>query len=272
MPEDTCVTNDYASKEKAFLESLKADTGRDLGQWMQAISDQNLGHRNDTIDWLRHQGFIFSKASWLERIHHNGGKPIYLSELPPDQPSAPQASRPALRLVASNPDVAPRPQRLHEPKRPAIVPAPASGAAVKSQAPAALPMGLKPAPRVKPKPETDGIKDTIAKAKAFAPLARHLIDELLGAVPEISIVPKRNHLEFGASEVFGALVLSPKGLRLCLDLGERAFSDTIVKTRLPSVVIRLPVNLTHMIVLDDARQLDPALMGLIQSANHRLNG
>jgi len=266
------VTNDYASKEKAFLESLKADTGRDLGQWMQAIKEQDLAHRNDTIDWLRHQGFIFAKASWLERIYHNGGRPIYLSELPPNQPSAPKASRPALRLVASNPGVPPSPQRIDQPKGPAISPVPASGAALKSPAPVSLPIGLKSATREKSKSDADGVKDTIARAKAFAPLARHLLDELLGAVPKISIVVKRNHLEFGAPDVFGALVMSPKGLRLCLDLGERAFSETIVKTRLPSVVIRLPVNLTHMIVLEDARQLDAALLDLIKSANQRLNG
>ena len=68
---------DYGAKEREFLAGLQADTGRDLAQWMAAIDGAGLAHRNDIIDWLRRQGFMFSKASWLERIHHNGGRPLY---------------------------------------------------------------------------------------------------------------------------------------------------------------------------------------------------
>ena len=68
---------DYGAKEKEFIAGLEEDTGRDLAGWMEAIDEAGLGHRNDIIDWLRQQGFLFSKASWLERIHHNGGRPIY---------------------------------------------------------------------------------------------------------------------------------------------------------------------------------------------------
>ena len=71
------MATDFGEKEREFIDGLKENTGRDLGEWMQAISAAGLGHRNDIIDWLRHKGFMFSKASWLERIHHNGGKPIY---------------------------------------------------------------------------------------------------------------------------------------------------------------------------------------------------
>jgi hypothetical protein len=68
---------DYGEKERAFIGGLTENTGRDLAAWMAAISAADLPHRNDIIDWLRRQGFMFSKASWLERIHHNGGRPIY---------------------------------------------------------------------------------------------------------------------------------------------------------------------------------------------------
>jgi len=68
---------DYGEKERAFIDGLKENTGRDLSAWMAAISAEALPHRNHIIDWLRRQGFMFSKASWLERIHHNGGRPIY---------------------------------------------------------------------------------------------------------------------------------------------------------------------------------------------------
>ena len=71
------MSADYAEKEREFLACLEADTGRDLEAWMAAIETQGLTERNEIIDWLREQGFLFSKASWLERIHNNSGKPIY---------------------------------------------------------------------------------------------------------------------------------------------------------------------------------------------------
>ena len=80
------MSTDFEDKEREFLETLKADTGRDLGEWMEEISNQDLPHRNDVIDWLRQQGFIFSRASWLERIHANDGRPIYLSAVPDSLP------------------------------------------------------------------------------------------------------------------------------------------------------------------------------------------
>ena len=71
------MATDYGEKERAFIDGLKENTGRDLAEWMQSIASSGQLQRNDIIDWLRHKGLMFSKASWLERIHHNGGKPIY---------------------------------------------------------------------------------------------------------------------------------------------------------------------------------------------------
>ncbi len=71
------MATDFGEKERAFIDGLKENTGRDLAEWMQEIAASGQVQRNDIIDWLRHKGLMFSRASWLERIHHNGGKPIY---------------------------------------------------------------------------------------------------------------------------------------------------------------------------------------------------
>ena len=71
------MSTNYGEMERQFLETLKADTGRDVNEWMAAIAAEKLATRNEIIDWLRRQRFTFSKASWLERIHNNGGKPLY---------------------------------------------------------------------------------------------------------------------------------------------------------------------------------------------------
>jgi hypothetical protein len=68
-------------EEQEFLADLEGRTGRDLAQWMAAIAAQNFSDKNEVIDWLRGQGIPFARASWLERIHSNGGRPIY-SERP----------------------------------------------------------------------------------------------------------------------------------------------------------------------------------------------
>ena len=86
------MTTDYGEKERAFVDALKENTGRDLAEWLAAISAKGLPHRNDIIDWLRQQGFMFSKASWLERIHHNGGRLIY-ADAPKGAPARRRASR-----------------------------------------------------------------------------------------------------------------------------------------------------------------------------------
>jgi len=71
------MARDEAEEERAFLAELEARTGRTLEAWMKAIAAQGFADKNETIDWLRAQGFPFARASWLERIHSNGGRPIY---------------------------------------------------------------------------------------------------------------------------------------------------------------------------------------------------
>jgi Domain of unknown function (DUF5655) len=68
------MAGDERREEQQFLAELKARSGRNLADW---IATQNFSDKNETIDWLRAQGFAFARASWLERIHSNGGRPIY---------------------------------------------------------------------------------------------------------------------------------------------------------------------------------------------------
>ena len=59
------------------MPASKEDTGRDLAEWMGCHRCPRFTNKNDAIDWLRGHGFVFSWASWLERIHANGGRPLY---------------------------------------------------------------------------------------------------------------------------------------------------------------------------------------------------
>jgi len=98
------MSKDEQEEERLFLGELKARTGRDLAEWMAAIAAQGFADKNDTIDWLRGQGFPFARASWLERIHSNAGKPIYAHEaLAAPVAPAPPSPKPAPAPRAATP-------------------------------------------------------------------------------------------------------------------------------------------------------------------------
>jgi hypothetical protein len=88
------MARDEREEEQEFLAELKARTGRDLADWMAAIGAQGFSDKNETIDWLRREGFPFARASWLERIHSNGGRPIYDGALPRKADGDPPPPRP----------------------------------------------------------------------------------------------------------------------------------------------------------------------------------
>jgi hypothetical protein len=92
------MSADEHEEEREFLAELKARSGRDLGEWMAAITAQGFADKNETIDWLRAQGFPFARASWLERIHTNGGRPIYVDQPPKPVPEPKPQPPPAMPM------------------------------------------------------------------------------------------------------------------------------------------------------------------------------
>jgi uncharacterized protein DUF5655 len=235
---------DFGEKEREFIAELKENTGRDLAEWMQAISAKGLPHRNDIIDWLRHQGLMFSKASWLERIHHNGGKPIYADVPRGEAPRRPPRRRPEPRAVA-----------------PAAAPA---------QVIAPAPVAPAPAPIAPAAPSGD-LDALLAKAKAYRPLAQHVLGKIRSLRPAAAVVARDNAVAIGDPNVFALLGISPKELRLHLALGEHPFDETVKKGQAGGGLGKGEA-LSHMLVLTDARQVDQRLVDLIALAAAKANG
>lgn len=222
---------DYGERERQFLETLQADSGRSLEAWMATIDAQGLTHRNDIIDWLRRQGFMFSKASWLERIHNNGGRPIYAdagTRRPQPRPRSIPPSRPLLTVVAPTP--------------PPASPPPSSADA----SPAA-------------------IEALLARAKAFRPLAVYVIAEIRKIVPGIAVAARDGYLLFQAGARDAALLtIGTKELRLALSLESAPPAAALEPAKLPGLKGAPPM--THMTVLTDARQITPALLAAVAQA------
>jgi hypothetical protein len=236
------MATDFGEKEREFIDGLKENTGRDLGEWMQAISEAGLPNRNATIDWLRLKGLMFSKASWLERIHHNGGKPIYA-----DAPKDAVPRRPVLRRRDASP-------------------APAPSADV-----AAVPRAEQPAPAVvpaAPRPAPQGDLETLlATAKAYRPLAQLVLAKVRQAAPAAPLALRESAVAVGEVP-FAVLGITARELRLHLALGDYPF-DEVVKKGQAGGGLGKGDALSHMLVLNDARQVDARLMELIALAAGR---
>jgi hypothetical protein len=232
------MAKDEREEEREFLSGLKARTGRNLAEWMSAIAAQGFTDKNEIIDWLREQSLPFARASWLERIHRNGGKPIY-SDSPPkkltdNQREPEQPSTRVVQLAEPSP----------KPPTPATVPSTHSSHAA-----------------------AQTLETLIAAAKGYRPLYHLLESEMRTAVADLAIVPKAGYLSFGAPAEFAALTLHATELRLGLDLGDRPFDPLLQKAKLrgPGPAI------THMAVLTDARQVNEELLAAIKAANTRVN-
>jgi hypothetical protein len=271
------MSTDYGEKERQFLETLKGDTGRDVAEWMAAIAAEKLEGRNAIIDWLRRQGFMFSKASWLERIHNNGGKPIYensgslrrtarpRSVTTPAAPPAVASTAPpsAPPPAAEPPPAAPRqsatviPLRIVPKAPPAPSPPPAPPAAAASTPP--------------PPAQQHDLETVLAKAKAFRPLANYVLSEIAKAVPGSATTAGPSYVVLSkGAQTFAVLTISGKELRLGLALKGAAVEAPYQATKLPSLPAGLAASLTHMAVLTDARQINETLIGRVRDAADRV--
>jgi len=233
------VSIDYGAMERQFLETLKADSGRSLEEWMAAIAAAGLTERNDIIDWLRRQGFLFSKASWIERIHNNGGRPIYEG-----------TSTARMRTL----------RRQAIPRRTEATPMPAA------PQPPVAPLSAVTASQTSSTatPDPAALEALLARAKAYRPLAVYVIAEIRKAVPAVTLRLVDGGVIFTAgARDFAALAVSGKDLRLGLALAAPLPGVALEAARL---TLRPLPTVTHMIVLTDARQITPALLAGVAHA------
>ena len=225
----------FVDKERAFIDGLPVETGHALRDWMAMIDASGLRARNDVIDWLRQRGFTFAKASWLERIHHNNGKPIYATA--------------ATTAVAV--DRAPAVQR--QPAKPA--PRPNLEQTLESTV-----------EHGRAATAIDGdasIEQALAAAKAYRPLAQVLLREVLGAVPGADTRSSGEAIVFELNAPFAAIVPGPKGVRLCLP--DRLGPPALFQPARTGIIAGLVSNA----MLTDVRQIDAALLAAVADAARR---
>lgn len=224
------MSTDYAEKERDFVASLDEDTGRDLAGWMAAISNSGHTERNAIIDWLRLQGFQFSKASWLERIHHNGGRLIYAEDSGEFSASE--------KFERADPPIHWEPPRLTK-----------------------LAQTLEP-PDMAATGTSDDIKRVLSEAKGLRPLADLILREVARAVPGVAYTTSAALIVMSAPQPFAALLPAPKRLRLYGSFG----ADGVHRARPADGVNKSALQFPEMLILDDARDVDEDFQRLIRFA------
>jgi hypothetical protein len=192
------MVRDEWQDEQEFLAELKARTGKDLAEWMAAISAQGFADKNETIDWLRSQGFPFARASRLERVHSNGGKPIY-------------ASRPSGRSKTNDAPIAP--EGDHQ-----------KANSLRPQRDSSLVAG-----------DPEVLERLLSAAKGYRPLYHLLEEEMRKSLPNAVLTPKPTYISIGAPAEFAAVSLHPTEIRVGLDLGDRAFDAHLQRSRLKTL-------------------------------------
>ena len=236
------MATDFGEKERAFIDGLKENTGsRSL---RVDAGDRRLGPRAAQ----RHhrlaapQGAHVLRASWLERIHHNGGKPIY-ADAPKDAPRS-------------------RPRRRREGVL--VAPLPVASPAAEPPAPVAPPPASVPAP-------VGDVDALLAKAKAYRPLAQHVLAQIKSVRPAANFTARESAIAIGDPNVFAALGISAKELRLHLALGEHPFDDVVRKGQAGGGLGKGEALYPHAGA--DGRAPDrPALVGTRRSCQgHRLS-
>lgn len=269
------MARDLAEQERAFIDALPADTGRGLAGWMAAIADSGLGTRNDIIDWLRQQGFTFSNASWLERIHHNGGRLIYgevdlravaapIAERARAQSPAAKVTEPAGEAAAGErPEPVPVLQPLQVPERLpewAVEPGPAH-----SPTPAIAELNNKAVSAPSDGASEADVSALLTAAKGLRPLAELVLREMDGVIPGLTRNIEGPFLVIASPAPVAALLPQPKDIRLYADFGPEARDRTKKADAARAGQIPYP----DMLVLNDARQIDGRFRELVALAYTR---
>lgn len=258
---------DYAKKEREFLANLKNDSGFALDEWLSRIAAENFSDRNDIIDWLRQHGFTFSRASWLERIYHNGGQPIYAGAGQASETSEPQSPTRGDRV-----DI----ETVTDDAGECAGNAKSETADAEPARPKAPKLTLVKSEDTIQKPATVEVQDeapleaTLARAKGLRPLAQHVVREIQKAVPDVVIDARTTALAFSQhGHRFAILAVSAKDLRLGLQLAERTVNPPFDRPTFGANLARISEKMTHMLILDDVRQVDENAIACVRQAAER---
>ncbi|MBZ0212140.1 MAG: DUF5655 domain-containing protein, partial [Hyphomicrobium sp.] len=126
-------------------------------------------------------------------------------------------------------------------------------------------------PPAPPGPAAGELEAVLAKAKAYRPLAQHVLAKIKAVSPAAAFAVRESSVAIGAPAPFAVLAITAKELRLHLALPDHPFDDALKKGQAGGGLGKGEA-LSHMLVLTDARQVDERLMELVVLAAAKVNG
>ena len=107
----------------------------------------------------------------------------------------------------------------------------------------------------------DLLDNQFAKAAEMRPLYEAFTAFAKKHFPNSSVLPKKTYVSILEKREFAAINIKPKELRIGFDLGDRAFDESVSKSKMSGPMPRI----SHMLVVTDKSQLNGDLAELLKS-------
>jgi uncharacterized protein DUF5655/uncharacterized protein DUF4287 len=112
---------------------------------------------------------------------------------------------------------------------------------------------------------TELLDNQFAKAQDMRPVFESFTAFLKKHFPDSTVLPKKTYVSILENREFAAINIKPQELRVGLDLGDRAFDETVTKSKLSGPMPRI----SHMLVITDQAQLNDGLVKLLKLSHQR---
>lgn len=113
---------------------------------------------------------------------------------------------------------------------------------------------------------TDDLLDNqFARSADMKPLYEAFIAFARKHFPNSTVLPKKTYVSILERREFAAINIKTKELRIGFDLGDRAFDETVSKSKLTGPMPRI----SHMLVLNDKSQLNDSMVELLKLSYQR---
>lgn len=183
-------------RELEFIETLKADTGKSLDEWMSIIENTGLEPKPNTI--LKHLKANYDlnhlQANLLSGIYLNDGQPVYNYE----------------RLFAN----------LFEGN------------------------------------------------EQWLPTYEVLKEKVQAEFDDVVFIPTKSYISIEGDKIFACAKITKKAIRYGLDLGDKSFAGRVEKAKSLGAM----PNITHMVELTSAEDVDDEVIALTNQAFDRVHG
>lgn len=112
---------------------------------------------------------------------------------------------------------------------------------------------------------TSLLDNQFAKCEEMRPLYNAVSEKILKTFPDAQLIPKKTYLSYTATREFAAINIKSKEIRLGIDLGDTAFTETLQKYKLSGPMPRI----SHMIIITDIKQFDKKADEYLQISYNR---